>query len=181
MIIASNPLPHRPCTRTPPHHLLNRSTPIGHRFVLTEHGHRATRLTNSLDRSQRSSTLTRRARPRSQRPQLPQTRIVAHRNHSPRGAPRPFPKINSEFNLLNANRRRLYATINNNQKTDREAAMRQFTMTVVALVVFGAMVATAQAENQTPSPPTVSHPVKKRAVSQRRRESSPRAKRRRPT
>ena len=39
-----------------------------------------------------------------------------------------------------------------NQKTDREAAMRQFMMTVMALAVFGAMVVIAQAENQTPSP-----------------------------
>jgi hypothetical protein len=77
-----------------------------------------------------------------------------------------FPNINSEFNLLNANRKWLCATMGNNQKTDREAAMRQFMMTVMALVAFGAMVAIAQAENQTPSPPTVSHPVKKRAVSQ---------------
>jgi hypothetical protein len=81
------------------------------------------------------------------------------------------PNINSEFSLLNANRRRLYATINNNQKTDREAAMRQFMMTVTALAVFGAMVATAQAENQTPSPPTASHPAKKRTVSQTARPS----------
>jgi hypothetical protein len=52
-----------------------------------------------------------------------------------------------------------------NQKTDREAAMRQFMMTVMALAVLGAMVATAQAENQTPNPPTASHPAKKRTVS----------------
>jgi hypothetical protein len=44
--------------------------------------------------------------------------------------------------------------------------MRQFMMTVMALAAFGAMVATAQAENQTPSPPTASHPAKKRTVSQ---------------
>jgi hypothetical protein len=37
-----------------------------------------------------------------------------------------------------------------NKKTEREAAMRQFMMTVTALAAFGAMVATAQAE--TPSP-----------------------------
>jgi hypothetical protein len=49
--------------------------------------------------------------------------------------------------------------------------MRQFTMTVMALAAFGAMVATAQAENQTSSPPNVSHPVKKRAVSQTARTS----------
>jgi hypothetical protein len=35
--------------------------------------------------------------------------------------------------LLNANRRRLCATIDNNQKTEREAAMRQFMMAVIAL------------------------------------------------
>jgi hypothetical protein len=51
-------------------------------------------------------------------------------------------------------------------KTDREAAMRRFMMTVMALVAFGAMVATAQAENHTSSSPTASHPVKKRTVSQ---------------
>jgi hypothetical protein len=49
--------------------------------------------------------------------------------------------------------------------------MRQFMMAVMALAVFGAMVARTQAENQTPSPPTVSHPVKKRAVSQTARPS----------
>jgi hypothetical protein len=49
--------------------------------------------------------------------------------------------------------------------------MRQFTMTMMALAAFGAMVAIAQAENQTPGPPTVSHPVKKRAVSQTARPS----------
>jgi hypothetical protein len=38
-----------------------------------------------------------------------------------------------------------------NQKTDREAAMRQSTMTVMALAAFGTMVMTAQAENQTQS------------------------------
>jgi hypothetical protein len=37
--------------------------------------------------------------------------------------------------------------------------MGQFMMTVMAFAVFGAVVATAQAENQTPSPPTVSRPV----------------------
>jgi hypothetical protein len=42
--------------------------------------------------------------------------------------------------------------------------MRGFMMTVTALAVFGAMVVTAQAENQTPSPPTASGPVKKRTV-----------------
>ena len=57
-----------------------------------------------------------------------------------------FPDINSEFNLLNANRRRLCATINNNQKTDREAAMRRFMMTGMALMAFAAIVATAQAQ-----------------------------------
>jgi hypothetical protein len=41
------------------------------------------------------------------------------------------------------------ATINNNQKTEWEAAMRQFMMTLVALAAFGAMVATAQAENKS--------------------------------
>jgi multidrug efflux pump subunit AcrA (membrane-fusion protein) len=41
----------------------------------------------------------------------------------------------------------------NDQKTDREAAVRQFTMTVTALVAFGGMVVAAQAENQTPSRP----------------------------
>jgi hypothetical protein len=40
----------------------------------------------------------------------------------------------------------LCATINNNQKTEREAAMRQFMMTVIALTAFGALVATAHAE-----------------------------------
>jgi hypothetical protein len=42
--------------------------------------------------------------------------------------------------------------------------MRQFMMTVTALAVFGAMVVTAQAENQNPSSPTASGPVKKRTV-----------------
>jgi hypothetical protein len=42
--------------------------------------------------------------------------------------------------------------------------MRQFMM-AMALAAFGVMVATAQAESQTPNPPTASHPVKKRAVS----------------
>jgi multidrug efflux pump subunit AcrA (membrane-fusion protein) len=37
--------------------------------------------------------------------------------------------------------------------------MRQFIMTVMALAAFRAVVATAQAENQTPGPPTVSRPV----------------------
>ena len=37
--------------------------------------------------------------------------------------------------------------------------MRQFMLTVTALAAFGAMVVTAQAENQTPSSPTVSRPV----------------------
>jgi multidrug efflux pump subunit AcrA (membrane-fusion protein) len=37
--------------------------------------------------------------------------------------------------------------------------MRQFTMTMMALAAFGAQLATAQAENQGPSPPTVSRPV----------------------
>jgi hypothetical protein len=44
--------------------------------------------------------------------------------------------------------------------------MHQFMMTVMALAAFGAMVVTAQAQNQTPSPPTASHPVKNRTVSQ---------------
>jgi hypothetical protein len=39
--------------------------------------------------------------------------------------------------------------------------MRQFIMTLTALAVFGATVVTAQAENQTPSPPTASGPVKR--------------------
>jgi hypothetical protein len=43
--------------------------------------------------------------------------------------------------------------------------MRQFMMTLTALAVFGATVVTAQAENQSPSPPTASGPVKKRTVS----------------
>jgi hypothetical protein len=60
-----------------------------------------------------------------------------------------FADTNSEFNLPSASRRWLCATINNNQKTDREAAMRQFTMTMIALTAFGAMLVTAQAENQT--------------------------------
>jgi hypothetical protein len=37
--------------------------------------------------------------------------------------------------------------------------MRQFTVTVTALAVLGAMVVTAQAENQTSNPRTVSGPV----------------------
>jgi hypothetical protein len=49
--------------------------------------------------------------------------------------------------------------------------MRQSMMTVMALVAFGAMVATAQAEKQTASPPTASHPVKKQTVSQTARPS----------
>jgi hypothetical protein len=49
--------------------------------------------------------------------------------------------------------------------------MRQFMMTVMALAAFGAMVATAQAEKQTSSPPTVSHPIKKRTVSNTARPS----------
>jgi hypothetical protein len=44
-------------------------------------------------------------------------------------------------------------------------------MTVMALSVFGAIVVTAQAENQPPDPRTVSHPVKKRTVSQTARPS----------
>jgi hypothetical protein len=52
-----------------------------------------------------------------------------------------------------------------NQKTEREVAMRQFMMTVIAVTAFGAMVATAQAENQNFSSPAASHPVKKRSVS----------------
>jgi hypothetical protein len=44
-------------------------------------------------------------------------------------------------------------------------------MAVMALAVFGVMVVTAQAENQAPGPPTVSHPVKKRTVSQTARPS----------
>ena len=58
-----------------------------------------------------------------------------------------------------------------NQKTDREAAMRQFMMTLMALAALGAMVVTAQAENQKRSPPTPSHPVKNRTVSQTTRSS----------
>jgi hypothetical protein len=58
-----------------------------------------------------------------------------------------FPDINSEFSLPNANRRWLCATINNNQKTEWGAAMRQFMMTVLALTAFGAMVATAKADH----------------------------------
>jgi hypothetical protein len=42
---------------------------------------------------------------------------------------------------------------------------------VVVLAAFGAMVVTAQAENQTPSPPTASHPTNKRTVSQIARPS----------
>ena len=49
--------------------------------------------------------------------------------------------------------------------------MRQFMMTVMALAVFGAMVAAAQAENQTLNPRTVSGPVKKRTVTQTARPS----------
>jgi hypothetical protein len=49
--------------------------------------------------------------------------------------------------------------------------MRQLMMTVTALAVLGAMVATAQAENQTANPQTVSGPVKKRAASQTARPS----------
>jgi hypothetical protein len=37
--------------------------------------------------------------------------------------------------------------------------VRQIMMMVMALAAFGAMVATAQAENQTPGPPTASHPA----------------------
>jgi hypothetical protein len=67
--------------------------------------------------------------------------------------PDPWPfsrKLTANLIFLNDSRRRLCATINNNQKTEREAAMRQFMMTVMALVAFGATVATAEAENQTP-------------------------------
>jgi hypothetical protein len=46
--------------------------------------------------------------------------------------------------------------------------MRQFMMTVTALAVFGAMVVTAQAENQPPNPASVSGLVKKRTVSHER-------------
>ena len=49
--------------------------------------------------------------------------------------------------------------------------MRQFIMTVMALAAFGAMVVTAQAENQTPNPRTVSGPVKNGAVSKTARPS----------
>jgi hypothetical protein len=49
--------------------------------------------------------------------------------------------------------------------------MRQFMMTMMALAAFGAIVVTAQAENQTPSSPIVSGPVKKRIVSQTTRPS----------
>jgi hypothetical protein len=48
--------------------------------------------------------------------------------------------------------------------------MRQLMMTMTALAAFGAMVATSQAENQTPSPPIVSGPLKKRSVSQTQSE-----------
>jgi hypothetical protein len=44
--------------------------------------------------------------------------------------------------------------------------MRQLMMGVRALMAFGAMLATAQAENQPPSPPTASHPVNTQTVSQ---------------
>jgi hypothetical protein len=44
--------------------------------------------------------------------------------------------------------------------------MHQVMMTVMTLTAFAATVATAQAENQTSNPPTVSHPVKKRTISQ---------------
>jgi hypothetical protein len=44
--------------------------------------------------------------------------------------------------------------------------MRQCMMTLMALAVFGAVVAAARAENQTPNPRTVSGPVKKRTVAQ---------------
>jgi hypothetical protein len=73
-----------------------------------------------------------------------------HGDANPRAV---FPDINSEFNLLNANGRRLCATISNNQKTDREAAMRQFMMTVIALTALPATVATAQAEIGAAAPP----------------------------
>jgi predicted outer membrane protein len=49
--------------------------------------------------------------------------------------------------------------------------MRHFMMTVIALAAFAATVATAQAGNQTPSSPTVSHPATKRTVSQTARPS----------
>ncbi len=49
--------------------------------------------------------------------------------------------------------------------------MRQFMMTVTALAMFGATALTAQAENQNPSPPTFSGPVKKQTVSQTPRPS----------
>jgi hypothetical protein len=42
--------------------------------------------------------------------------------------------------------------------------MRQLIMTVTALAAFGAMVVTAQAESQNPSPPTASGALKKRTV-----------------
>jgi hypothetical protein len=44
--------------------------------------------------------------------------------------------------------------------------MRHFMMTVTALAALGAMVVTAQAKNQTPSPSTVAGPAKKRTVLQ---------------
>jgi len=50
--------------------------------------------------------------------------------------------------------------------------MRQFMMTVMALTAFGAMLVTAQAENQTPSSPTVSGPAKKRTVPQSVRDAA---------
>jgi hypothetical protein len=45
--------------------------------------------------------------------------------------------------------------------------MKKVMTAVFALsaVAFGATVVTAQAEDQTPSPPTASHPIKKRTVS----------------
>jgi hypothetical protein len=42
--------------------------------------------------------------------------------------------------------------------------MRRFMMTVTALAMFGALVVTAQAENQTPSPPTASRTVLHKAT-----------------
>jgi hypothetical protein len=49
--------------------------------------------------------------------------------------------------------------------------MRHFMMTVTAIAAFGAMVVTAQAENQNPIPQTVSGKVKKRTESQTVRSS----------
>jgi hypothetical protein len=62
------------------------------------------------------------------------------------------PNINSEFNLLTPNQRRLCAIILTIRKPTGRQQMRQSMMTVMALAVFGATVVTAQAENQTARP-----------------------------